>query len=242
MIPVWGRLLSMRMCGEYIKSTTANIASPNNVRFPSRPVCLPRVYVLGSRPRRVARRRQLLAGGEDSVSCAHGPHLMLVFPQVDASIVYLEPVYESEEQQAPVGLPNSSPYQPQISGGLVVMSPSPPVYASGSRLPVRCGCGLCGGPEVPQRPYIPVQTSPDLSQPNGETLSFSKGGCGVPLIDAVKNRLSGLVGGDDLMFVEAPVTTFSLRIEVCAYFVLLARSRGIDRLSSGRGIACGRER
>jgi hypothetical protein len=36
----------------------------------------------------------------------------------------------------------------------------------------------------------------------------------VLLVDAVQNRLSGLVGGDDLMFVDTLVSTFSLRIEV----------------------------
>lgn len=53
----------------------------------------------------------------------------------------------------------------------------------------------------------------------GETVTFSKGGCGIPLRDAVDNRLSGLVGGDDLMFDGFNVTAFSLRIEVRPLFL-----------------------
>ena len=49
----------------------------------------------------------------------------------------------------------------------------------------------------------------------GERVTFSKGSCGIPLRDAVDNRLSGLVGGDDLMFDGFNVSAFSLRIEVC---------------------------
>ena len=53
----------------------------------------------------------------------------------------------------------------------------------------------------------------------GEIVTFSKGGCGIPLRDAVENRLSGLVGGDDLMFDGFNVSAFSLRIEVCHVFL-----------------------
>ena len=52
----------------------------------------------------------------------------------------------------------------------------------------------------------------------GEIVPFSKGGCGIPLRDAVENRLSGLVGGDDLMFDGFNVSAFSLRIEVSPAF------------------------
>jgi len=51
----------------------------------------------------------------------------------------------------------------------------------------------------------------------GEVVVFSKGGCGIPLKDAVENRLSGLVGGDDLMFDGFNVSAFSLRIEWPGY-------------------------
>ena len=63
----------------------------------------------------------------------------------------------------------------------------------------------------------------------GETISFSKGGCGIPLRDAVENRLSGLVGGDDLMFDGFNVSAFSLRIEVgsCVSIPILSANRSI---------------
>lgn len=54
----------------------------------------------------------------------------------------------------------------------------------------------------------------------GERVTFSKGSCGIPLRDAVDNRLSGLVGGDDLMFDGFNVSAFSLRIEVCPLSIL----------------------
>jgi len=85
---------------------------------------------------------------------------------------------------------------------------------------------------VPQRLYQSVQTSPNLDhRSDGETLGFSKGGCGVRVIDAIENRLSGLVGGDDLMFVRAAVSTFSLRIEVGYSFGSHVGSWGVDLLT-----------
>lgn len=77
-----------------------------------------------------------------------------------------------------------------------------------------CTCGLCRLPEVPQRRYQSTQISGDTDSRIGETVTFSKGGCGISLRDAVENRLSGLVGGDDPMFYDFNVTAFSLRIEV----------------------------
>lgn len=143
----------------------------------------------------------------------------LVFRQAGTGVIDLERVYEPEDQHASVGLSNLLPDIPQDFGTPDVTSTSYSTHTLGIPLPLRCGCGLCGGLKVPQRPYIPVQTSPDLSQLNGETLTFSKGGCGIHLVDAVKNRLSGLEGGDDLMFVDAPVSTFSLRIEVGGWWL-----------------------
>ena len=137
-------------------------------------------------------------------------HQHLVIWQADAAIIRLEDVYESGDYQASLGLSNV----PQVFGAPDMMSTSDSAHTPGLPLPPQCNCGLCGGLNVPQRPYIPIQMSPDLGQRNGETLAFSKGGCGIRLVDAVQNRLSGLVGGDDLMFVDAPVSTFSLRIEV----------------------------
>ncbi|KAF9790373.1 hypothetical protein BJ322DRAFT_384204 [Thelephora terrestris] len=80
-----------------------------------------------------------------------------------------------------------------------------------------CACGLCGLPEVPQRLYQSTQISGDTDSRIGETVTFSKGGCGIPLREAVENRLSGLVGGDDPMFYDFNVTAFSLRIEWPGY-------------------------
>ena len=77
-----------------------------------------------------------------------------------------------------------------------------------------CSCGLCMLQEVPQRRYQSTQISGDADSRIGETVTFSKGACGIPLRDAVENRLSGLVGGDDPMFDGFNVTAFSLRIEV----------------------------
>jgi len=136
--------------------------------------------------------------------------------QAGTGIVNIEHVYESGDRQVSVGFSNV-PYSPQVFGTPDGIPTSHSTRAPGPLPPLGCGCGLCGGLEVPQRPYIPVQMSPDLSQRNGEIFTFSKGGCGIRLVDAVQNRLSGLVGGDDLVFVSAPVSTFSLRIEWPGY-------------------------
>jgi len=77
-----------------------------------------------------------------------------------------------------------------------------------------CGCGFCRLPEVPQRPYQSTQISVESGSKIGEIVTFSKGGCGILLRDAIENRLSGLVGGDDIMFDGFNVSAFSLRIEV----------------------------
>lgn len=82
-----------------------------------------------------------------------------------------------------------------------------------------CCCGFCQLREVPQRRYQSTQISMEGDSRIGETVTFSKGGCGIPLRDAVENRLSGLVGGDDLMFDGFNVSAFSLRIEVCHLFL-----------------------
>ena len=81
-----------------------------------------------------------------------------------------------------------------------------------------CGCGFCRLPEVPQRPYQSTQISVESGSKIGEMVTFSKGGCGIPLRDAIENRLSGLVGGDDIMFDGFNVSAFSLRIEVRSAF------------------------
>lgn len=107
---------------------------------------------------------------------------------------------------------------------------APFLTPSRSRFNLQCDCGLCNGLEVPQRAYVPVQLGSDAYQRDRETLSFSKGGCGVRLVDAVTNRLSGLVEGDDLMFPEAIVSTFSLRIEVSNRFGSSVGGRGVDSL------------
>lgn len=147
----------------------------------------------------------------------------LVFLQAGADIVDLELVHDSEDQQASVGFSND-PYLPQVVGAQDLVSEYRSTYTPSLPLPFRCSCGLCGGLKVPQRLYVPIQMSPD--QRNGETFTFSKGGCGIRLIDAAQNRLSGLVGGDDLMFVDVSVSTFSLRIEVSNRFDLHVGSLG----------------
>jgi len=75
-------------------------------------------------------------------------------------------------------------------------------------------CGVCGAIDVPQRPYRSVLSSPDQTYKKREVIMFSRGGCGVPIADAAENRLSGLLGGNELVFVGATVSTFSIRIEV----------------------------
>ena len=77
-----------------------------------------------------------------------------------------------------------------------------------------CRCDLCLLPEVPQRRYRSTQISIETNSRIGEIVTFSKGGSGVPLRDAIENRLSGLEDGDDLMFDGFNVSAFSLRIEV----------------------------
>lgn len=163
------------------------------------------------------------------------------FRQAGTGVFDLERLYESGDQRVSAGFPNA-PYSPGVPGTPGVI-PRPYLHpASSPPLSLLCGCGLCGGLEVPQRPYIPVQMSPDLSQRNGETLTFSKGGCGVLVTDAMKNRLSGLIGGDDLMFSDAPVSTFSLRIEVRDFCTLHVGSWVLILCVSGPGTDCGQER
>ena len=78
-------------------------------------------------------------------------------------------------------------------------------------------CGVCGAIEVPQRQYRSAPISPDPTYDNGEVIVFSKGGgCGVPIVDAAEYRMPDLLGGDDPMFVDIAVSTFSVRIEVRA--------------------------
>ena len=86
--------------------------------------------------------------------------------------------------------------------------------------PTGVHCGICRTIEVPQRHYRSAPLSPDPAYENGEIITFSKGGgCGVPIIDASEYRLSDLSGGDDLMFANTTVSTFSVRIEVRAFAV-----------------------
>lgn len=76
-------------------------------------------------------------------------------------------------------------------------------------------CGVCGTIEVPQRPYRSAPLSSDPTHDNGDVIGFSQDGrCGVPIVNASEGRLSDLLGGDDLMFADTSVSTFSVRIEV----------------------------
>lgn len=81
-------------------------------------------------------------------------------------------------------------------------------------------CGACGAIEVPQRQYRSAPLSPDPTYDRGEFIAFSKGGgCGVPIVEASEYQLSDLLGGEDLMFVDTAVSTFSVRIEVRMFAV-----------------------
>lgn len=92
-------------------------------------------------------------------------------------------------------------------------------------------CGVCGAIEVPQRQYRSAPLSPDPTYENGENIIFSKGGgCGVPVVDAAEYRLSDLLGGDDLVFADTAVSTFSVRIEVREYLGSV-RYTGTDQVS-----------
>ena len=113
----------------------------------------------------------------------------------------------------PVSIP--APPQPVPDPLLMTSAPSTPVNQTIIVPPVSfCGCGFCRLPEIPQRPYQSAHISMETGSRVGEIITFSKGRCGIPLRDAVENRLSGLVGGDDTMFHGFSVSTFSLRIEV----------------------------
>jgi hypothetical protein len=137
----------------------------------------------------------------------------VVYRQAGTSANVFEHFYEPMERGHSLELQNIS-YSPQASSTTGVMDLSHLIPPPGPPLTPHCGCGLCGGLAVPQRPYVLAQVPPNLFQQNPETLNFSKGGCGVRVVDAMANRLSGLVGGDDLMFSDASVTTYSLRVEV----------------------------
>lgn len=110
-------------------------------------------------------------------------------------------------------LPQSSLIGSTLTSGAVLTHPG-----LGSRLPPvippTVHCGVCGAIEVPQRPYRSAQLSTDPAYDNGEVIGFSQGGCGVSISDASDGRLSDLLGGEDLMFVDTNVSTFSVRIEV----------------------------
>lgn len=110
---------------------------------------------------------------------------------------------------------NSNPSQSTLIGptpinAAVAIHPDglPPI------IPPAVHCGVCGAIEVPQRIYRSTPLSPDSTYENGEAIIFSRGECGVPIVDASEGRLSDLLGGDDLMFADTAVSTFSVRIEV----------------------------
>lgn len=122
-------------------------------------------------------------------------------PQLTALPAPSSPMTISQQNHMSV---TSGIFHSSTSANRAVIPPSVPL----------CACGFCRLPEVPQRRYQSTQISGDTDSRIGETVTFSKGGCGIPLRDAIENRLSGLVGGDDPMFYDFNVTAFSLRIEV----------------------------
>ena len=96
-------------------------------------------------------------------------------------------------------------------------------------MPPAVHCGLCGTIEVPQRQYRSAPLSPDPAYENGGVIVFSKGGgCGVPIVDASEYRLADLLGGDDLMFADTTVSTFSVRLEVRMSVVIGMHRRLIE--------------
>ncbi|KAF9648914.1 hypothetical protein BDM02DRAFT_2009719 [Thelephora ganbajun] len=112
----------------------------------------------------------------------------------------------SQSAQNPV--PVTAPTFPSSTSVNPTIAPPPALL---------CNCGFCRLQEVPQRRYQSTQISMESDSRIGETVTFSKGGCGIPLRDAIENRLSGLVGGDDPMFDGFNVSAFSLRIEWPGY-------------------------
>lgn len=120
-------------------------------------------------------------------------------------------------------LPMSIPAPPQSVPDPLLMTFAPPTPFNPTIIapPVSsCGCGFCQLPEIPQRPYQSTHIAMEAGSRVGEIVTFSKGRCGIPLRDAIENRLSGLVGGDDTMFHGFNVSAFSLRIEVSPAFQL----------------------
>ena len=110
-------------------------------------------------------------------------------------------------------------------------------------IPPTVHCAVCGAIEVPQRLYRSAVLSSDPTYDNGEIIVFSQGGCGVPIVDASNGRLAELLGGDDLVFADTTVSTFSVRIEVRKRFcVMITLGTELDFLRSGRGTRCGMDR
>jgi len=123
----------------------------------------------------------------------------------------------------PMSIP--TPLQPAPDPLLIMFAPPTPVNPATVAPPVPfCSCGFCRLPEIPQRPYQSPHVSMEIGSRVGEVVAFSKGRCGIPLRDAIENRLSGLVGGDDTMFHGFNVSAFSLRIEVSHAFQLSPQS------------------
>jgi hypothetical protein len=117
---------------------------------------------------------------------------------------------------SPVTIPIlSQPAQNLLPTATPTFSPPTSVNPTINPPPVSvCRCDLCLLPEVPQRRYRSTRVSIETNSRIGEIVTFSKGGSGVPLRDAIENRLSGLEDGDDLMFDGFNVSAFSLRVEV----------------------------
>jgi len=122
----------------------------------------------------------------------------------------------------PMPMSTSGLPQPVLDPLLMTFPPPTPVNPTDIPPPISfCTCGFCRLPEVPQRLYQSAHISMEPGSRIGELITFSKGGCGILLRDAIENRLSGLVGGDDLMFHGFNVSAFSLRITVSPTFSIL---------------------
>ena len=128
-----------------------------------------------------------------------------------------EPIVRSGSARLPASSPNPlRSLSDQTSIGVAV--PTHTTLAPITSPAVHCG--TCGAIQVPQRQYRSAPLSPDPTYEHGEVILFSKGGgCGVPVNDAAEYRLSDLFGGDDIIFADTAVTTFSVRIEVRTFAV-----------------------
>ena len=180
--------------------------------------------------------------GRDPLAFSTNSHETLPGQTASQAFGNTEPALGFEPTQ--VSARGSNPPQPSLidpaptptSGVAVAIHPNlPPI------IPPAVHCGVCGAIEVPQRPYRSALLFSDPTYENEEVIVFSQGRCGVSIVDAFEGRISGLFGGDDLMFADTAVSTFSIRIEVrtSSQFRTITLGAKLGFLRSGRGTRCG---